>query len=373
MLLYPLYAILFADTGLSTAQISSLFIIWSATSVALEIPSGVLADMVSRRLLLATAPLLSAAGFALWTFAPSYPAFAAGFVLWGAKGAIESGAMEALVYEELDRHGASSRYATVMGRATAAGTVAVAAAMAAAGPAFGAGGYEAVGFASVAACLTTAAIAATLPEPRQGASTDAGAESEPGFIATLRTGAHEIRHRRTVLIAVAFVIAISAIWGSLDEYVPLLAADTGVPTGQLPVLILTVYAGVAIGGLLGGAARRLRRPGIAGLLAAAAAALALGALSGQIAGFVLIALAFGAFQLVEIGADARLQHAIAGSARSTVTSVAGFGTEVATIGIYGAYGLGSAAASHAVLFALAAALYGALATVMTARRFGRVG
>lgn len=336
--------------------------------MALEIPSGVVADMVSRRVLLTIGPLLSAAGFALWMLAPSYPAFAAGFVLWGAKGAIESGALEALVYEELDRHDASFRYATVMGRATTFRTIAIAAAMGLAAPVFVAGGYEAVGMASVAACVLTAAIGATLPEPRTTAATPAG--TDDGFIRTLHAGIGEVRRRRPVLIAVTFLIAVSAIWGSLDEYVPLLAAETGWPTERLPVLILVVYTGVALGGLLAGVGRRLRRRGLGALLMVGAGVLALGALSGHPAGFVLIALAFGAFQLIEIGSDARLQDVIAGPARSTVTSAAGFGTEIAAISIFGGYGLGSAVADHATLFTVAAAGYAVLglSVVLIGRR-----
>ncbi|MEV4231637.1 MFS transporter, partial [Streptomyces bobili] len=121
VLLYPVYALLFADTGLSVGQVSSLFVLWSATGVLLEVPSGAWADAVSRRLLLWLGPLLGAAGFALWVFVPSYWAFAAGFVLWGARGALGSGALEALVYEELERLGAADRYARIMGRAQAAG------------------------------------------------------------------------------------------------------------------------------------------------------------------------------------------------------------------------------------------------------------
>ncbi|GGQ85467.1 hypothetical protein Saso_12410 [Streptomyces asoensis] len=125
MLLYPVYALLFADSGLSVGQISSLFVLWSLTGVLLEVPSGAWADAVSRRLLLWVGPLLGAAGFALWVLFPSYGAFAAGFVLWGARGALGSGALEALVYEELDRAGAADRYALIMGRAHALGQVAV--------------------------------------------------------------------------------------------------------------------------------------------------------------------------------------------------------------------------------------------------------
>src|SRR5690242_14663526 len=130
VLLYPVYALLFSDTGLSVWQISSLFAIWSASSLILEVPSGAWADAVSRKLLLVTGPLLTAVGFTLWVSAPSYWAFAAGFVLWGAKGALMSGALEALVYEELDRSAGSRRYAKIMGRAKAAGTIGVVLAMA---------------------------------------------------------------------------------------------------------------------------------------------------------------------------------------------------------------------------------------------------
>src|SRR5215211_1336067 len=117
--LYGVYAVLFADTGLSGTQIASLFAIWSLTSLLLEVPSGALADIVSRRGLLAVAGLTKGAGFALWTFAPSYLAFAAGFVLWRAGGALTSGTLEALVHDELVAAGADAEYQRL---AAAAGT-----------------------------------------------------------------------------------------------------------------------------------------------------------------------------------------------------------------------------------------------------------
>jgi MFS family permease len=47
--LYPLYALLFLDTGLSTAEISALFAVWSVTALLAEVPAGALADRWSRR------------------------------------------------------------------------------------------------------------------------------------------------------------------------------------------------------------------------------------------------------------------------------------------------------------------------------------
>lgn len=128
VLLYPLYALLFAEHGLSTAEMSSLFALWSLTALLVEVPSGVWADLVSRRLLLVLGPLLTAIGFSLWALLPSYAAFAAGFVLWGVGGALRSGAYEALAFEELSRLGAGTRYARAMGRASAWSMAATAAA-----------------------------------------------------------------------------------------------------------------------------------------------------------------------------------------------------------------------------------------------------
>lgn len=140
-----MYAVLFADAGLSPAAISSLFVIWSVTTFALELPSGLWADVFSRRSLLAASPLLAGAGFGLWVLFPSYPAFAAGFVLWGAGSALRSGTVQALVYEELRRVGAARSYARLAGRSEAVGLLGVVAASAVAAPVLAAGGYRAAG------------------------------------------------------------------------------------------------------------------------------------------------------------------------------------------------------------------------------------
>ena len=384
ILLYPLYAVLFAETGLSTAQISSLFIIWTATSVLVEVPSGVLADKVSRRLLLVVAPLLAGTAFGLWVVAPSYWAFAVGFVLWGAAGALQSGAFEALAYEELDRLGEARRYAHVIGRTYTASTLAVALAIAAAGPVFALGGYPALGIASVVVCAAAAIVATSLPEHRfstRRETADPGVPTahrgspamDPSFADFLRSGVAEVRRSRVVQAAVLFLIVATVIWGALDEYLALLAVEIGVATHSVPAVLFVVYVGTAIGGLAGGWASGLSRRGVAVVLAVAAVLLAAGALARHPVGFALIGAAFCSFQMIQIAADARLQHSIAGSARSTVTSLAEFGTAVAMIGVYAIYGLAAhAGVAHAVLFACWAAAYVCLALGLALRHGRRI-
>ncbi|GGJ70576.1 MFS transporter [Streptomyces brasiliensis] len=351
ILLYPVYALLFSDTGLPLWQISSLFALWSVTGVLLEVPSGAWADAVSRRLLLWLGPLLSAACFALWVLVPSYGAFAVGFVLWGAGGALVSGALEALAYDELGWLGAADRYAGVMGRVRAAGLVAVVAAMALAGPVFALGGYRAVGAGSVVACLLAAATATWLPEHR------APSARSDGWGATLRAGLAEARADRSVRGALLLVPAVGAVWGALDEYTPFLVRDTGVPDETVPYLLLTIWAGATTGGLLAGAGARLGRAGFAVLLTGAALALLTGAALRTPAGLALVALAFGGFQLATVLADARLQARIDDGCRATLTSVAGLGTDVATVAVYGAYAAVTSTTGHSTAFAWAALPY----------------
>src|SRR3954463_12835725 len=75
---YPLYALLFLDTGLSQAQISLLFALWSVTAFVAEVPTGALAGHWSRRGLVVLAGFLQAVAFVLWTAAPGFPVFAVG-------------------------------------------------------------------------------------------------------------------------------------------------------------------------------------------------------------------------------------------------------------------------------------------------------
>ncbi|MGA9748109.1 MAG: MFS transporter, partial [Nocardioides sp.] len=113
--LYSVYALLFTDSGLSVAQVSSLFVIWSLTGFFLEVPSGAWADTIDRRRLLVLSAFVHAAGFASWVLWPTYAGFALGFVLWGVAGSIMSGTFESLLYDELDAHGQTVRYARIVG------------------------------------------------------------------------------------------------------------------------------------------------------------------------------------------------------------------------------------------------------------------
>jgi MFS family permease len=353
--LYPLYALLFTDTGLSGGEISLLFALWSVTRLVAEVPTGALADRFSRRANLVAAGLLQAAGFALWTALPSFAAFAAGFVLWGVASALASGAMEALLYDGLAAAGHQARYTRVSGHVVSAGLVAQVPAALAAAVLFRLGGYPLVGWVSVAVCLAAAALAVRLPEAR---AEDGGAHDDGlGYFATLRDGIREAAVRPAVRAA-ALVLAALAGLDAIEEYFPLLAAGWGVPTAINPAVTLVITIGGAAGAALAARAGRLAGWGLAGLLLTAGLALAGAAALHRPAGIVLVAVFNGLYRLVFVIADARLQAVIDGAARATVTSVAALASELAGIVLYAAWALGGAWSAAALTAALSVTLLG---------------
>ena len=348
VLFFPLYALLFADAGLSAAQITSLFVLWSVVTMAFEVPSGAWADVYPRHRLLALAGLLRAIGFALWMLFPTYWAFAAGFVLWGARSALASGTQEALFYDELSAIGATDRYPGLLGRAQTMAIGANLSATALAAPVLAIGGFRLVGAASVAVCLASAAVALSFP-PRPRATTAGPHE----YFAALRRGLVEISKNPRVRHAVLIAAGMGGLT-ALDDYLPLLARTLVGRAAYVPLLLLLPLVAMTLGALAATRWSGLRAGRLAGLMAVGAGLLAAGSLVHTAWGFVGVAACFGAVQLGIVLSNARLQQTMTGSARATVLSVSGVGTEVAALAIYGGYGLGSLWLPASVLIAGAA-------------------
>ncbi|MGW4632564.1 MFS transporter [Nocardia sp. NPDC004415] len=308
--IYALYGVLFADHGLSTAQISLLLAMWSVTAFVLEVPSGAWADTVSRRALLIASCLLQGTCFALWMIAPSFAGFALGFVVWGIAGALESGTFEALIYDDLVARGAPNAYASIMGWSRGAQESTVLVAILAAAPLYALGGYALVGWVSVGIALLHTGTALLLPRPPvaisatavddlddtpptpdrlgphamptpardpgtpfrgSGDTLSASADDESAprddhardeqattgdavssrYLTMLRTGLGEAlrvrRVRRGVLLG-ALLYGVTA----FDEYFGLLAVSGGASTSTSALLIAVTVVGSLLGSLLAG-------------------------------------------------------------------------------------------------------------------------
>ncbi|RBM16541.1 MFS transporter [Prauserella sp. PE36] len=351
--LYPLYALLFADTGLSDAEISALFAIWSVVGIVVEVPTGALADRFSRKSALVAGGVLQAAGYALWTATPGFTAFAAGFVLWGLGGSLVSGSVEALLYDGLVATGAQEHFTRIYGQVGAFELIAQIPAAVAATVLFPLGGYELVGWASVATCLTAAFVASRVPEPPR---TESGEEDgEASYLAALRTGVVEAVRSPAVRGAVVAVALLTSLDG-IEEYFPLLARDWHVPVDAIPLAVVAIPLAGAAGSALAGRLDRLRPLSLALVLLAGVLVFALAGLLGVPLGLVLVGLFYAAYRAVLVVANARLQERIDGTARATVTSVAGLGTDLAGLLLYAAWAVAGLPAALGLALVVVAVL-----------------
>ena len=348
--LYPIYALLFVDAGLSEAAISALFGVWSVSALLAEVPTGALADRWSRRGALVLASLLEGTGFALWTAVPTPASFAVGFALWGVGGALASGAAEALVYEALDDAGARTFYTRVNGWMGAAGLVAQVPTAFAATALFALGGYPLVGWASVGICLVAAILATRFPEPPRRQDGD-GAAEVASFVRTLWHGVTEVARRpglRAIVIAAALLGGMDAV----EEYWPLMAGAWGVPPTAVPLATLAIPLAGGVGAALAGRAERLPTRWLLALLVLSGLLLAGAGVWAQPAALAAVALFYGLYCAVLVVAEARLQHRITGAHRATITSVAGLGMEAASLPVFVAWAFGGTGAVALLLLAV---------------------
>jgi MFS family permease len=361
--LYPLYALFFADHGMSGAEISALFAIWSVTGLVAEVPSGALSDRFPRRRVLAAGGVLQAAAYALWLLAPGFPGFAAGFVLWGVGTSLFSGTVEALVYEALSAAGVADRYAGVRGLVTAAGHAAQVPSAAAATLLVTTGGYALVGWVSVGTCLAAALLTLAFPDPpRAGppedeAADDTGDPAEDlSYWQTLRAGLAEAVGSpavRGALLAAALVGGADA----LEEYFPLIVGQQEtVALVAVPGLLVLVALAGAAGAALGGRAGGLRGRGLATLVFLAAAAL-LAAEHGGAVGLAALGTYYALQQCAQVVTDTRVQERLSGRARATSTSVSALGTELVALAVFAAWGFGGTPAVAVGLLTLAPVLW----------------
>ncbi|KHL18860.1 MFS transporter [Mumia flava] len=372
---FAVYTLLFADAGLSDAQITSLLAFWSVTAFVVEVPSGTWADLVDRRLLLFGAGLLLAATFASWILVPTYAGFAFGFVLWGLSGAMMSGTFEALLYDELSAHGRAERYAGLMGTATTVQILAMLAAIALAAPLMSLGGYTLVAWVSVAVALVHAACALALPKAAPTTPTTPTEDAEVAstvwsrYVRTMRAGFVEstrVRAVRRLVLLSAFLWSVSLV----EEYFPLIGRDQGAPAAQIPLLITLTVAFQAVGTAFTGRAALLRGRWLAWLLLLAAALFVAGltdplsvadSVAGRVALFTVLGLAFGIATMITLVVDARLQDAVTGRARATVTSFAGLSSEAVTLGVFGLIAAGTYVTTLAATLSVLALLLVVLA------------
>lgn len=330
---YAVYTLWFNDNGITTSQISTLFLVWAVIALVLEIPSGALADRVDRRKLLGAAFAIRAVGIGTWLVWPTLPGVFIGAALWATHDALASGSWEAMIHDQLTAVDAADRYGPVMARIGQFSNLGVAA-----GTVVGAVllrfGVEIVvlGWLTIAAHGATIAVVTSLPDTRPvlnaGQSDQTTAAPTGAFAAwwtTMGAGLAEAGRSGVLLRLIGLGAVLEGLF-LIDEYVPLLTRARGGSDQAAPILVLVVWIGLLVGGEV--AARRPDLPGraLGPALIVAMAVTAMAFVGDMVWTLALVAIGYAVLETAWITTDARLQERTSDTSRATVTSVRGFGS-----------------------------------------------
>jgi len=117
---YPVFTLLYLDYGLTLSQFAMLNVVWAATIVLAEVPSGAFADTLGRKKLVVLSSIVMFIEIAMIAFVPTgnptfvFMVFLVNRVLSGLAMALASGADEALAYDTLKEQGKEEMWPRVL-------------------------------------------------------------------------------------------------------------------------------------------------------------------------------------------------------------------------------------------------------------------
>ncbi|TNF40178.1 MAG: MFS transporter [Bacteroidetes bacterium] len=120
----PVVVLFYQDNGMNMQEIFTLKAIYSVAIVAMEVPSGWMADVWGRKKTLFIGSLLGASGFLIYSFSFGFWAFVVAEIVLGVGHAFVSGADSAMLYDSLKASGKTEKYIKHEGRIASAGNFA---------------------------------------------------------------------------------------------------------------------------------------------------------------------------------------------------------------------------------------------------------
>ena len=120
----PVVVLFYQNNGMGMHEIFILKAIYSVAIVAMEIPSGWMADVWGRKKTLLLGSILGSVGFLIYSFSYGFWAFVVAEIILGFGHSFVSGADSALLFDSLKANGKESKYTREEGRITSVGNFA---------------------------------------------------------------------------------------------------------------------------------------------------------------------------------------------------------------------------------------------------------
>lgn len=335
--IYALYPIFFKSMGLGEALISALFMTLALSTLVLELPTGIIADKVDRRVILAFSAVAKALGFLIWLLWPHPIGLVIGMILWGLGMSFESGCWQAFIYDELTsqkkEHEFSGLLASMLGTSFAAVLLS---SLAGAVIFHYHQNYFLIILTSVIALCLAGLIPAIFPK---------AAPKDTVAPASIKTHLAEALRAWRISPSARWIILSAALLGgikaSLDEYHGLYLSEKLISTSLIPLF----YAGFTFMGMmvffaLSRKTKKAKESDLAFLMGGVGLLLfSVVCLPIWIA-VVMLFIMNALDSLFRVDNESLLQSAITSSAiRATITSAASFSQQLISLLVFGASGL----------------------------------
>jgi MFS family permease len=311
---YAIYTVFFSLRGMTVLQISLLLSWWALAAMALEIPTGALADSWRRKNMLALAPIFKSLCFLTWFLAGgSFYLFALGFLLWAAGSTFSSGTSEALLYDTLAHYGRSKDYEKALGRREFYFHIALAISTIT-------GGFIAAYrmdwavLLSVIPLLLSAVFALRIEESPKMQSA-----REVPYLHHIRLALREMKSNTVLLYLLVYLWGVS-VFGVLEEFDQLYYHLAGLPIYAFGIV---AFVGSSLNALGARSAYRLKENTLAihALPFGSAILLVLVWRYPSVPTIGLLLVSYSLTAPVRVLVESRIQHSITGMSRATVTSV----------------------------------------------------
>lgn len=320
-----MYTVIINDEFQSPLILSTLLAVWSLTVVILEIPSGALADYWNKKHVAIIGQASKVITCLIWFFFHSYPAFLIGFIFWGIQESFCSGSVDALLYEETERHGGKSAFEHYYSWCYRLTTIAVTAAIFS-----GAYLYRVqpvlVFIISISTSLLGLVFAflfpATIIPPEE--------RRKQGYFGIIRDALVQARGNPVILRLFIYSIGYVTVIGVIEEYIPVYLQALGQSALLFGLSLTLIMAAQTIGGF---ASQWLDlRTERAQYLFAGTGCIALGLVRFSNPGIsiVLLFLVFIVIGVLEIKLSASLNDVIRGE-RATVLSLQSLAVNAAAV------------------------------------------
>lgn len=323
---YVIERLFFEQRGLTVLTVVICELIYAATIVVLEIPSGILADKLSRKALLVTAAVLNVLEFVALLFTYSFEGFALLAVGAGIAGSCSSGAFNALLYDSLLVEQKQEQFAKILGRMNAIDLSAALIAALSGSVLAQRFDFELNYMLSAVSMLLALIFTFSLKEPPKG-SCDSGQTEKRGFAAYIKDSTAFYRNNPKAALLVVNAMSLGACISYLDEFWQLYLRDMG-----LTVSFFGIFAALLLllripGNLI--AAYLLRHVSeerlLALVLAVTAAGFAAAAIFPGMVGLSAICLIFFVSGLVDPVVSGYLHQHVSSDIRATVDSFQSLG------------------------------------------------